>query len=379
MMKLRRLSLLTAFTITASGCAPQMPSAPVTSDRPSLEASPEEVQAYLRPLASRLAHRPLSEDERQVIDMLGPDAIEPIVQAWLEGPAFVAAARNMIEHLLKTSGQQAEIDYDLPGNLAAHIVEKKHPYSMLITADYCVDAHGAKIECDTSAPYVAGVLTTRAYLSANASRFNLRRATTLMNVFSCRGYPMNFGLQPSAYKPSLIPMFQALTPEEQTVEEAQSGFGNGFGCYTCHSQFANHAQLYVKFDSSGLWRSHAHGLQDEYGELGRSIGRFFASHFSDEARSSDEKAQVFGEKVANLREAAVVIAEEAQFLDCAVRRVFEYAFDIDETISAKTDRVLYRNIAQNLRVSGSDDATFQQLFLSVVTDPLIIRAFMDQR
>ena len=362
----------------ALGCAPDARPAPMM-EAPRLEASADEVQAYLRPLASRLAQRALTVDEQDLIDMRGPEAIEPVVQAWLEDPAFALAARDMMEHLLKTSGKLGEINYDLPGNLTAHIVAEKLPYSTLLTAEYCIGDDGTEIECDTSAPYTAGVLTTRAYLSANASRFNLRRATTLMNVFSCRGYPMNSDLQPSANKLNLIPMFQALTPEEQTVEEAQNGFGNGFGCYTCHSQFANHAQMYVKFDSTGLWRSHAHGIQNEYGELGRSIGRFFASHFAEVARSEDERAQVFGQKVANLSEAAQVIAAEDQFLECAVRRIFEYAYDIDETISAKTDLNLYRNIAHRLRVAGIDDPTFQQLFINVVTDPIIVRAFMDQR
>ena len=376
MYRIAGLVLSIGLNACSTEVPPEMPSTP---EPPRLEATSAEIESYLRPLASRLARRTLSEAERQLITTKGSESINEIVQAWLEAPAFEDAARDMMEHLLKTSGQLGEIDFDLPGNLTAHIVREDLPYSRLLTADYCIDAEGEKIECDTSAPYVAGVLTTRAYLSANASRFNLRRASTLMNVFSCRGYPMEFDLQPSADKSELIPMFQAQTPEEQTVEEAQNGFGNGFGCYTCHSQFANHAQLYVKFDSTGLWRSHAHGLQDEYGELGRSIGRYFASHFQRLERSEDESAQVFGQEVLNLAEAGAVIAAEASFVECAARRTFEYAFDLDETISAKSDIVLYKTIAKRLMDEGFVDPTFQELFHSVVTDPLIVRSFIEQR
>ena len=364
--------------LLAFGCE-EVAERPVEHVEPKVDPDAAAVSAYLRPLASRLTRRPLSADERALIDRDGVGAIEPIVQAWLTEPAFVVAARDMMEHLLKTSGQLGEIDYDLPGNLAAHLVKNELPYSNLLTAEFCVDADDEKTDCDTGAPYTAGVLVTRAYLSANASRFNLRRASTLMNVFACRGYPMSFELQPAADKSKMIPMFQATTPEEQMVEEAANGFGNGHGCYTCHSQFASHAQLFVKFDASGLWREYAHGIQDPYGELGRSIGRFFASHFSEEDRSSDETGQVFGHEVANLEAAGKAVAEEKDFVVCAARRAFEYAFDIDETVSGRTDVQLYQNIAEALDDAGIDDPTFQQLFAAVLTNRSVIDASIEQR
>lgn len=378
----RAALILAAATAAATAAACTQDTTPVqppAEQAPQLAATKDEVRGYLRLLASRLARRPLIPEESAQVEQSGADAIAPIVQAWLRDPAFVVAARDMVEHLLKTSGQLGEIDYDLPGNLAAHLVKHELPYSKLLTADFCVGKDDERIECDTSAPYTAGVLTTRAYLAANASRFNLRRSTTLMRVFACKGYPMSPELQPSEKKDDLIPMFRALTPEEQTVEEAQSGFGNGFGCYTCHSQFAAHAQLYVKFDSTGLWRDYAHGIQNESGELGRSIGRFFASHFVKVERSQDERSQIFGQPVANLSDAAKVIASDSGFVPCAARRAFEYAFDLDETVSGRTDPALYQRLADELKDAGHADPTFSQLFSVVVTNPVIIRAVMDQR
>ena len=81
-----------------------------------------------------------------------------------------------------------------------------------------------------------------------------------MRAFACRTYPMERDLQPPLEADLLIPMFRAETPEEQTVAEATNGFGNGFGCYSCHSQFGAHAQLFVKFDTSGVWHADADGL-----------------------------------------------------------------------------------------------------------------------
>jgi len=363
--------------IFALACAePTPPPAPID---PLAATSAAEAQDYLRFLSSRIERRPLVREELQRIEAEGTAAIAPIVEGWLRSPAFVLAARDMLEHLLKTSGRLDDIDYDLPGNLAAHLARNDLPYSQLLTAQACYDHEGAVIECDTEAPFKAGVLTTRAYLAANASRFNLRRATTLMRVFACKTYPMDQVLQPPIEKDELIPMFRASTPEEQVVEEAQNGFGNGFGCYTCHSQFAAHAQLYVKFDSSGLWRSFAHGLQNEVGELGRSIGRFYASHFVRPERSEDETGVMYGREVANLSEAARVLVADDGFVPCAVRRAFEYGFDLDETTSALTDPFVYTNIADGLRAAGHGDPTFAELFAAVLTDPVVIRAVIDQR
>jgi hypothetical protein len=373
-MMQRLLIAVVCLAAGAAACTEQ----PVSQDR-TLEATTEETRNYLRLLSSRLARRPLNMDELASIEENGAAAVDPVVQGWLRDPAFADAARDMIEHLLKTSGRLGDIDYDLPGNLAAHLAKHELPYSMLLTAGFCVGADDSQIPCDTEAPYTAGVLTTRAYLDANQSRFNLRRASTLMRVFACQIYPLADRLEPRIEKRRLIPMFQALTPEEQTVEEVRSGFGNGLGCYTCHGQFAAHTQLFVKFDSSGLWRSYAHGLQNHVGELGRSIGRFFASHFDGLERSQDERGQIFGRDVANLSEAARVITADEGFVSCAARRSFEYSFDLDETISAQTDLRIYTDIAERLRNAGHADPTFADLFRAVVTDPSIARAVIDQR
>ena len=124
------------------------------------------------------------------------------------------------------------IDFGLPGNLAAYLVKNDRPWSEIITASDCYDAAGKAIKCDSGAPYGAGVLTTRAILLSRSGRFNLTRASTITRTFACKTYPIDpEELQPRVDKTWLIDMFQANNPEEQTVEEARNGFGNGFGCY----------------------------------------------------------------------------------------------------------------------------------------------------
>jgi hypothetical protein len=251
------------------------------------------------------------------------------------------------------------------------VVANDRPWSELLTSETCYDAEDQAIECDSGAPYTAGVLTTRGYLMSRASRFNLTRSSTLMRGFLCVGYPQDVGLQPRIEKDRLIPMFQAETAEEQTVEEAKSGFGNGAGCFTCHSQFSLHAQMFVKFDEQGLWQEAADGIQDPEGELGRSLNGLMASHLADPAEAREETSQFLGQEVANLAEAAKVLVEHPLFLGCAARNALEYGLMLDTSVDIDPD--LLERIGEAASASDSDP-TFGSIFVATFIDPDIVRA-----
>ncbi|MCA9707908.1 MAG: hypothetical protein KDK70_18800, partial [Myxococcales bacterium] len=263
--------------------------------------------------------------------------------------------------------------YELPGNLAAEIAREGLPWSTILTADYCVDAQGEHIECDTGAPYAAGVLATRAYLIANKGRFNLSRAKLMLETFACRIYPMEHTIQPPLDKPTLIPMFRAEGEEDQTVEEAQGGFGNGVGCYFCHSQFGAHAQLFVKFDAEGLWRQDATGQQNPYDELGRSFDGLYTSHMHDPYEAAEETAQVFGQQVANLREAGEVIADNELFPQCTVKNLVAHAFDLKAGATDDISAELVEGLAERI-TTDEPDPGIAQYVLGVFTDERVIRA-----
>ena len=196
-----------------------------------------EVEFYLGRLAPALAGRSLTYEENLQIEAEGDAAISTLLTNWTAEPGFAEAMRNMVSTDLSVSGERDGVDFELPGNLVAQIVRDSLPWSTVLTADYCVTADGEMTDCDTGAPYEAGVLATRAFLISNKGRFNLGRAKKMLEVFACRGYPMEADIQTPLEKEILIPMFRAVTPDEQTVEEAEGGFGNGAGCYTCHAQF----------------------------------------------------------------------------------------------------------------------------------------------
>lgn len=344
---------------------------PTPEDLPPLTS--EQVRAYLSRVAPVVAGRSMRYDEYEMIGELGPDAVEPMIRGWVEEPGFAEAIRYLVQEQLHASGEREGVDYELPGNLAAEIARESLPWSTILTADYCVDGQGEHTDCDTGAPYAAGVLATRAYLIANKGRFNLSRAKLMLEAFACRVYPMEHDIQPPLTKPTLIPMFRAESQEEQMVEGAEGGFGNGIGCYFCHSQFGAHAQLFVKFDAEGLWREDATGQQNPYDELGRSFDGLYTSHMHDPYEAADETAQVFGEQVANLREAGEVIADSELFPQCTVKNLVAHAFDLQAGHSEDVSEDLVVSLAERITSEQSDPAIADYV-VEVFTDEQVIRA-----
>lgn len=343
------------------------------------ELSPEEVTFFMRSISQMLIARPLSLEEIQQIERTGHEAMRPMLENWVAEPAFATSATYMMQQKLKASGDRDEIDFEAPGRIVEHTVANDLPFSTVVTADYCIAPDGSQTDCDSGAPYNAGVFTTRAFLSGNASRFNLGRASRMMKVFACRGYPMEDTLQPYLPKEDLIPMFRALLPEEQTVEEARDAFGNGSACYTCHGQFSAHSQFYVKFDEDGRWIEDATGLQDPEGELGRSFGGLMTSHMVEPREAAYEGSKMFGRDAANLSEAAQILTESDAFVPCMVRNMLEYTFGMTDSAAADIESRLLRDIAERLRLAGAADPTLDEIVVETFTDPRVVEVVLESR
>ncbi|MEZ4460821.1 MAG: hypothetical protein R3E66_14035 [bacterium] len=351
----------------------------VPNAAPKLVLNADDATYYLRSISQMLVSRPLTASENDQLQREGGDAVRPIIEAWTSEPGFVDAAKYMMQQKLKASGDRDGIDFEAPGRLVAHLVANNRPWSEVITSDYCIDATGAQADCDSGAPYRAGVLTTRAFLAGNASRFNLGRASRLMKVFACRAYPMEDTLQPYLPKETLIPMFRASNAEEQTVEEAKGAFGNGDECYSCHGQFGAHAQFFVKFDQTGMWRSDATGVQDPNGELGRSVDGLMTSHMEDMSAKAFEGSKMFGKDAANLREAAQTLAESRAFVPCAVRNVIEYTFGMTDSEGEEIDRELLSTVAARATMSQTVDPTLATIIVETFTDPRVVDVVISAR
>ena len=359
-----RYLLLLACLCSCVGGAPKL----------SPEQKAAEVRAYLSSIAPILVSRTLSSEEQATIDQAaqGGDpwaAVDTVLAGWADDPVLAEAAREMIQTRLSVSGASAEINFELPGNLAAYTVANRLPWSTLVTADYCVGDDLAQIDCDSGAPYSAGILTTRAFLKARASRFNLTRASTMMNTFACQHYPLADAIEPRIPRERLRTMFKADSPEEQEDPQAAGAFGNGFACYSCHGQFAWHAQLFVQFDDQGLFRADATGLQDPEGELGRAVGGLYASHLETPAEAAVPSSQMLGQPVADLREAGAVLAASPQLAACTTQGVLEYVVGLEQ--GTEVDPSLIGEIAGGLTPA---EATFADYVIAVFTSRRVIDA-----
>lgn len=331
--------------------------------------SEKAVVRYLSQVSSMLAGRPLTRDELERIKRERGDSIRPILETWIYDRFFPESAQTMIQTQLAASGSNNGINYNLPGNLAKYLARNALPYAEMLTADYCIDDQQKKIPCDTGAPFNAGVLTTRAYMVTNYGRFNLGRAGKMMRYFACLDYPMDKALQPPIVRERLIPMFQTL--------EAKPGadFGNGLACYTCHSQFGAHAQPFVKFDSFGLYRPEASGLQNPELEAGKSFDGLNASHLIDLSESASERSQMFGTEVANLRGAAVALAKSDKFLECAVQNSLHFYLRMTDSEASAIDPKVIRKIVADVKTTDRNPS-LNELLLRALTHQSVIESVL---
>ncbi|MEM9188874.1 MAG: hypothetical protein AAGF12_06845 [Myxococcota bacterium] len=340
---------------------------PVVGFRSLEDLTADQTRAYMNDIVRYITRRNLDAGELRRIDEEGGAAIRPIIEAWTAEPGFQTMAREFITRKLSTSGSRDGIDFDLPGNLAAVLAASARPWSEIVTAESCYDGSGGETDCDTGAPYSAGVLTTRAFMVGRNGRFNLNRANTILGVFVCREYPVEEALQPPLAQEMLIEMFRASSAADQTDERALNGFGNGFGCYTCHSQFSAHAQLFVKFDEAGRWIENATGIQDPDGELGRSTDGLMASHFIEENDAASERSWMFGQEVQNLSEAAQVLADSEVFLPCTSQNLIQYVFGLDPGRELPED-----GVAATVAAFDGMAPSFAQIVTEVFSHPWVV-------
>ncbi len=347
----------------------------------SFKPTAQQTLDYMRYVGPSLLGRVLTDEEEAQIAAGSASAVKPMIQTWVTDEGFVEAVKSMLEIRLGSNGKRGSADFNLPGYLVRHVVKNNLPWSKVVTSDTCYDANDTAIPCDTGAPYTAGVLTTRGFLAGNEGRFNLGRARSMLLTFMCRDYPAEPEVQPYVDKPRLKLMFRASNAAEQMVAEVAGGFGNGLACFSCHGQFSNHSQPYVKFDMSGMWISEANGLQSLTGQLGESDHETMASHFDVPAEAASEKAQWFGAEIDNLASGAAVMGKSPKFHECAVQQLIDMGVGLDLGFDAKVNGLavlgsFLTDIAQSVTAT-SPDPTIQELAIATYSDVRVMAATLN--
>lgn len=326
-----------------------------------------QVQSFLGYASSMMVRRPLTMSETKQIATQGRAAINPIVSAWSTEPAFADGAKGFVDQLFHVGGTNANINYDLPGNLAKAIAAKKRPFAELLTSNTCYDPNGNPIACDTGAPFTAGIFTTRAFLDSWNGAYNIRRAGKIIFYILCQSLPMPEDVEPKVKASELIAEF--------ATSDGKVQFGNGGNCYACHGQFSRHAQLFVKFDKTGKYFGGATGLGNPNAVApGFSTNNTFTSHFSNPTTAASERSEILKRPAANLAEAAVVYTQRPEFLQCGVKNLMKYYLRIDGEIE-KIKPDLFRNIADRAR-SRNPNPGFGDLALEIALDPTVFNSFI---
>lgn len=345
----------------------------ISSDAGGWESSflpREPARRVLSRLAPLIAGRSLREGDLPSGDEVDLSAA---VERLTREPGFIDAGRRYVELLFETSGQAGGIDYDAPARLAEYLLRARIPWSQLITSDKCVIGGGALAPCDSGAPYGAGVLTTRAFLAGNASRFNLHRAIVMTRTLTCSGYPLAPEVEAPLDPAGMLPLFRNKDPN--VTPAPGLNFGNGLNCYTCHGQFGVHTQFFVAFDAEGRWQSGRTGLQDPAGELGRSGNKLMVSHFEQPERARLESSRYFNRDAANLAEAARIIATSEKFVQCTAENWLRMNLPGDG--GGAPPQELTRDIARHLHVAP-EAATFAAIVIATATHPTVVRAILAQ-
>lgn len=327
-----------------------------------------EVQ-YMSYWSSKVVGRPLKAAEITAIKSNGKKAYPSILQAWTKEVGFEKSIRIYVENLMKISGETTTVNYDQVGYLAIDLVRKNRPYSELLTANYCLDKNMQVTNCGTGSPYNAGVLTTKAFLTSYRGAFNISRAGKLISKFLCTSYPLPDSEEPRLTEEELVPQF--------STKNGPITFGNGNNCYSCHSQFGLHAQLFVKFDNSGMYQASATGLQNPDPSItaGFSTNGLATSHMKLPIQASSEQTRMLGKTVKNISEGAAELIKSPRFYPCAAKNLMKYFLHYSDNQVDQMKPELFSQISQQASAL-SPQPSFSDLTISMITNEAVYQSFL---
>ncbi|MES3038866.1 MAG: hypothetical protein V4736_13235 [Bdellovibrionota bacterium] len=326
----------------------------------------EKALSYLSYMSSQIVGRPLNSSEINLLKGQGPAAFDQIITTWTSDAAFTIRVQKYVENLVRANGETAGTNYNLPGWLGKALAANRRPYKELLTSTTCYSQAGQAIPCDTNAPFTAGVLTTKAYLSIYKGAYNISRAGKIIREYLCTDYPLSDAEEPRLEITDMIPQF-ATTAGKIT-------FGNGNNCYMCHSQFGLHAQLFVKFDLNGVYQPGATGVQAIGATDGFSANSTLTSHLIDPNRASNEQTRILGQSVSNLAEAARVVTESPRFLPCAAKNMMRYFLRLSDPNLASVKPEVFTQIVTAAKVKNPEPG-FAELIHAILIDPSVYGSF----
>jgi hypothetical protein len=100
------------------------------------------------------------------------------------------------------------------------------------------------------------------------------------------------------------------------------------------------------------------------------MGGLMASHLKDPEHAGLEGVQMFGKPVANLAEAARVMADAPTFVDCAAKRYLDYTLGVPDQ-AIVYDAALFPRLGARIR-AAAPQPTLQEIVRALFTDPTVV-------
>jgi len=332
-----------------------------------------EVIQYAQYLASKLLGRTLNAGELASLQQSGLSELSNILTAWSLGQEYQTSVALYYEQKLAVGGGSIEgVNFNKPRFLIKHILSKNLPLAELLTASYEVDENSQIENCPHGAGNCMGLMTQKAFLRSSSSRFNLRRAGSLLDTFLCRDVPLSNDLNPLEDKSLLIQAFAAENLDE--VPPGAQNVVNGSNCYSCHGHFAPFTQLFVKFDNKGQYQPSATGLQDPSLAFGEASNNMATSHYKG-THAGEINIKLLGSNIKTMTAAAELIVSKDEFAQCMIKNSLSQVFERYNSDKLTDDLIKYYFEKTQAK---AQELKYTDILVHVLASPFLVKWMVEK-
>jgi hypothetical protein len=259
-------------------------------------------------------------------------AYEAQVDAYLADPRFTRQIRNFFRDSYRMGGG----DLDTAPNFAAQLVVEDRSFMELFTATAgnCPTYDGTTMtftpaDCASGAPVQAGVLTNPAVQRQFFSNMAFRRVRWVQETFVCTKFPAEYAAEAidvggAAQYTGPWAFTSIASPETGGVVDFRDV--SAVICANCHVTMNHQAPLFAHFNEDGMW-------QADFAVPTPAEGMPLA-RLEDYLVAGETTAWRMGEPVQDLAGFGAAMAADPDVAECAVARVWNWAFGKGDIVAA---------------------------------------------
>jgi len=282
-----------------------------------------------------------------VADAADPkQAYEALVASYLEDPRF---ARQMLVFWRDALKMGNNGMLESAPVFAAELVVEDRPYTELFTATNgtCPTFDGetstfTPADCDNGVPVHAGLLTHPGVNAHFVSNMAFRRVRWVQETFDCVAFPAEVT---EARDVGGAALYTAPWPFESIAGTVNGGDVDfldvsAVACANCHATMNHIAPLFGSFDDQGVWYPEIQVTNPTEG--------LPTTKLTDWLPAGEQTAWRYGYPAADLPALGQAMAADPAIAECAVARVWNWAFgkgDIVDALSIVPDQTIAAQVA----------------------------------